>query len=69
MNDQYGIRVLNRRSFLRTSTAFGGTAIIGPPWTSAWAAAPMLTIGTRTIEVNKKAVKIFSVVGANGRLA
>ena len=27
----------------------------------------MLTVGTRTIEVNKKAAKIFSVVGADGK--
>ena len=27
----------------------------------------MLTVGTRTIEVDKKAAKIFSVVGAGGK--
>ena len=41
--------------------------MVGIPWQSAWAAAPMLTVGTRMIEVNKKAAKIFSVVGVDGK--
>lgn len=67
MSHQHGIPLLNRRSFLRTSAALGGASMVGTPWQSAWAAAPILTVATRTIEVNKKAAKIFSVVGADGK--
>ena len=67
MSNKHGMQVTSRRSFLWTSTALGGAAMVATPWTSAWAAAPMLTVGTRTIEVNKKAAKIFNAVGADGR--
>jgi FtsP/CotA-like multicopper oxidase with cupredoxin domain len=40
---------------------------IGAPWSAAFAAAPILKVDTRTIEVNKKAAKIYSVLGADGR--
>ena len=67
MSHQHGTQGLNRRSFLRTSAALSGAAMVGTPWQSAWAAVPTLTVSTRTIEVNKKAAKIFSVVGSDGK--
>jgi hypothetical protein len=36
-------------------------------WASARAEVPILTVRSRTIEVNKKAAKVFSVTGSNGK--
>ncbi|MFM9938749.1 MAG: multicopper oxidase family protein [Hyphomicrobiaceae bacterium] len=58
---------LTRRSFLYSGAAFGGWMASGAPWSPAFAAAPVLKVDTRTIEVNKKAAKVFSVLGADGR--
>ena len=44
-----------------------GAAALGPRWVPASAASPMLTVDTRTIEVNKKAAKVFGIVGPGGR--
>jgi FtsP/CotA-like multicopper oxidase with cupredoxin domain len=58
---------LNRRSFLQ-STMFTASAVaLGSRWSPASAASPVLTVDTRTIEVNKKAAKVFSIVGPGGR--
>ena len=58
---------LDRRSFLKSSIAIAGTLAVGSPFTPAWAAAPLLKVESRTLEVNKKAAKVFSIVGANGK--
>ena len=58
---------LDRRNFLKSSAGLGGALLVGAPWSSAWAAAPMLTVGSRTIEVKKRAAKVFSVLGPNGK--
>ena len=57
----------DRRTFLKSSAGMGGALLIGAPWAPAWGAVPMLTVGSRTIEVNKKAAKVFSVLGHNGK--
>ena len=67
MTNQQTIPTLDRRTFLKSSAGLGGALSIGAPWSRAWAAVPMLTVGSRTIEVNKKASKVFSVLGLNGK--
>lgn len=57
----------SRRSFLKSSAGMCGALIAGTPWTSALAAAPVLTVASRTLEVNKKAATVFSVLGSNGK--
>ncbi len=57
----------SRRSFLKTSAGVCGALIAGTPWTSASAAAPVLSVASRTLEVNKKAATVFSVLGSNGK--
>lgn len=59
---------VDRRGFLKSSVGFSGALFGGGiPWALAQAVTPMLTVGSRTIEVNKKAAKVFSVLGANGK--
>jgi FtsP/CotA-like multicopper oxidase with cupredoxin domain len=58
---------LDRRNFLKTAAGLGGALLVGASRTPAWAASAVLTVGSRTIEVNKKAVKVFSVLGSNGK--
>lgn len=58
---------LDRRSFLKTTAAMAGTFAVASPFAPAWAAAPFLKVDSRTLEVNKKAAKVFSIVGANGK--
>lgn len=58
---------LSRRSFIKSGSAAGGWMAVGAPWTPAFAAAPLIKVDTRTIEVNKKAAKVFSVLGTDGR--
>ena len=58
---------VDRRGFLKSSVGFGGALLSGMPWALAQTVAPMLTVGTRTIEVNRKAAKVFSVLGPNGK--
>lgn len=49
------------------SAAFGGAILGGSPWMSGRAASPMLTVASRTIEVNKTSAEVFGVLGANGK--
>ena len=67
MTNQRTTPTLDRRTFLKSSTGLGSALLIGTPWAPAWGAVPMLTVGSRTIEVNKKPTKVFSVLGLNGK--
>ena len=67
MNNRTHFQALDRRSFLKSSASFGGALVVGAAWTPAQAAPPLLTVGTRTIEVNKKAAKVFGVHGPDGK--
>lgn len=58
---------LDRRGFLKASMGLGGVILGGSPWMSGRAAGPTITVASRTIEVNKTAAKVFSVLGANGK--
>lgn len=58
---------LSRRSFLSSTTVLGGVIATGLPWRAAFAAQPLLKVETRTLEVNKKAAKVYAILGANGR--
>jgi FtsP/CotA-like multicopper oxidase with cupredoxin domain len=57
----------DQRSFIKTSAGLGAVLLVTPPCLRAWGAQPALTVGTRTIEVNKKAATVFSVLGPNGK--
>jgi FtsP/CotA-like multicopper oxidase with cupredoxin domain len=59
-------RVLSRRAFLGSSAAFAGAAFAQGPLSGALASSPVLIVGSRTIDVLGRAVKVFSVVGPNG---
>ncbi len=50
---------LARRSLLQSGAALGGIIATGIPLHRAFAAASLIKVDTRTIEVNKKAVKVF----------
>ena len=67
MTKQQCISTLDRRIFLKSSVSMGGALLTAAPWTPALAAMPMLTVSSRTLEVNKKAAKVFSVLGLNGK--
>ncbi len=60
---------LDRRAFVLGSAGLGGAVLIGSGGspTSAAATPPIVTVGSRIIEVNKKPAKIFSVLGASGK--
>ena len=57
----------NRRSFLASSAGVAGAFFAGAPWMQASAATPFLSVASRTLEVNKKAATVFSVLGAGGK--
>jgi FtsP/CotA-like multicopper oxidase with cupredoxin domain len=57
---------LSRRAFLSSTAALGGAVVTGLPWRAAHAAQPLLKVETRTLEVNKKAAKVYAILGANG---
>ena len=58
---------LTRRSVLQSGAALGGLIATAIPLHRAFAAAPIIKVDTRTIEVNKKAAKVFRVLGADGK--
>ena len=57
----------NRRSFLASSAGAVGALFAVVPWRPALAATPILSVASRTLEVNKKAATVFSVLGSNGK--
>ncbi len=57
----------SRRTFLKSTAGVYGALIAGVPWTQASAAAPVLSVASRTLEVNKKSATVFSVLGSNGK--
>ncbi len=57
----------NRRSFLASSAGAVGALFAGAPWRPALAATPLLSVASRTLEVNKKAATVFSVLGSDGK--
>ncbi len=57
----------NRRSLLTSSAGAAGAFMAGAPWAPALAATPILSVASRTLEVNKKAATVFSVLGSNGK--
>ncbi|MEQ1613818.1 MAG: multicopper oxidase domain-containing protein [Hyphomicrobiaceae bacterium] len=59
--------LIDRRSLLTSAAAFSGAVLFGEGRAFAQA-APLLTVDTKTIEVNKKAAKIFSVKGRGNRV-
>ncbi len=59
---------MDRRAFLTSAGAAGGIALLSPHITVAQGAAPLLRVGTRTIEVNKKPATVFQVAGPGGRV-
>ncbi len=66
MSDPFLPRV-SRRTFLTSTMAVGGAALVTKAWATAHATHPILTVDTRVIEVNGKAAKVFGVIGANSR--
>lgn len=63
-----GRLLLGRRTFLTGTAAIGGALMAGTRLTPALAASPpLLRVETRTIEVNKKAATVFSVLNRNGK--
>lgn len=58
---------MGRRAFLTSAGAAGGMALLSPHLAFAQAAAPLLRVGTRMIEVNKKPARVFHVEGPGAR--
>lgn len=59
--------ILNRRALLASAAGLSGALITGASWSSALAATPILTIASRTLEVNNKAATVFSALGVTGK--
>ncbi len=64
---QRSISALSRRSLLGGVSAVGGGLLLRSAGVKAQA-APIVTVDTKTIDVNGKAAKVFSVTGTNGRM-
>ena len=67
MSNQRNTYSISRRSFIGRSAGLAGAGILGLRAVPSLAAAPVLTVSSRTIEVGKKAAKVFGVVGAGGK--
>jgi FtsP/CotA-like multicopper oxidase with cupredoxin domain len=67
MHHSPGFPRIDRRSFLKSAVGFGGTCMVSVPWATAQGTVPVLKVSWRIIEVNNKAAKVFSVLGANGK--
>lgn len=57
---------ITRRALLASAAAMSGSALLNSRIARAQP-APLIAVDTKIIEVNKKAAKIYSVVGQNGR--
>jgi len=58
---------LSRRAFLSTTATLGGAMVLGAPFRAALASTPLLKVESRTLEVNKKAAKVYGVVHSSGK--
>ena len=58
---------MDRRAFLKTAGAAAGMGLLPPNLALAQGKVPILSVGTRTIEVNKQAAKVFHIAGMGGR--
>jgi FtsP/CotA-like multicopper oxidase with cupredoxin domain len=67
MHQNQQITKPNRRSFLASSAGAVGAFFAGHSWSPALAATPILSVTSRTLEVNKKAATVFSVLGSDGK--
>ena len=55
------------RRFLKSAAACGGLAVAGG-FAPVWAAeTPLLSVGSRTLDVNGKPAKVFSITGPGGK--
>jgi len=59
--------ILNRRTLLASAAGLGGAFVTSASWSPALAATPILTVASRTLEVNKRAATVFSALGATGK--
>jgi hypothetical protein len=57
----------DRRTLLKSGAAAGGMALLSPHLAFGQGVAPLLRVGTRTIEVKRKPAKVFHVEGPGGR--
>lgn len=58
---------MNRRSFLKTLGATGSLTLLPPALAFGQGTSPLLRVGSRTIEVNRKAAKVFKIEGQGDR--
>ncbi len=66
-HEQAKLLRLDRRTFLKAAGPAGGVALLSPKLALAQAANPILRVGTRTIEVNRKPATVFHISGPDGR--
>ena len=59
--------LMNRRSFLKAAGGAGSLALLPPTLAFGQDTAPLLRVGSRTIEVNKKAARVFQIEGQGSR--
>jgi FtsP/CotA-like multicopper oxidase with cupredoxin domain len=58
---------LSRRTFLASSVATGILSTLHASRSVAWEAKKRLVAGTRTLEVNGRAARVYSLIGLDGR--
>jgi len=59
--------LVNRRSFLKAVGGAGSLALLPSTVAFGQHTSPLLRVGSRTIEVNKKAAKVFKIEGHGSR--
>lgn len=67
MKNSQVVTPVDRRIFIKSVASVGAVLMLAGRSSPARAASPLVTVGSRTIEVNKKAATVFSVLGANGK--
>ncbi len=67
MKNPQVVAPVDRRVFIRSVASVGATSMMTGRSSPARAAPHLVTVGSRTIEVNRKAARVFSVLGANGK--